>query len=98
MLANYIIAALCQRPLTCHIQEQIELERLVLEGNELIRTMQERGVELKNDQLPINAIVRCPLLAIRWRLPNQKVTTMRMQCELNSIPSGSSSTVSFPVQ
>jgi hypothetical protein len=40
--------------------------------------MQERGVELKNDQLPINAIVRCPLLAIRWKLPNQKVTTMRM--------------------
>jgi hypothetical protein len=98
MLANYIISALCQLALTCHTQEQIELERLVLEGNELIRTMQERGVELKNDQLPINAIVRCPLLAIRWKLPNQKVTTMRMECELNSKPSGSPSTISFPVQ
>lgn len=36
--------------------------------------MQRRGIEMKADQLPISAIIRCPLLAIRWQLPNQKVS------------------------
>lgn len=35
--------------------------------------MQQRGIELTSEQLPISAIVRCPLLAIRWQLPNKKV-------------------------
>lgn len=35
--------------------------------------MQEHGVELKNEQLPISALVRSPLLAIRWQLPDKKV-------------------------
>jgi len=39
----------------------------------MVRAMQDRGVSLKAEQLPVSAIVRCPLLAIRWRLPNQKV-------------------------
>jgi hypothetical protein len=51
----------------------IELERLANESNDLIRTMQEHGVELKNEQLPISALVRCPLLAIRWQLADKKV-------------------------
>jgi hypothetical protein len=35
--------------------------------------MQQRGIEMKSEQLPISAIVRCPLLAIRWQLPSKKV-------------------------
>lgn len=35
--------------------------------------MQQRGIELKSEQLPISAIVRCPLLAIRWQLSSKKV-------------------------
>jgi hypothetical protein len=36
-------------------------------------------VELKHEQLPISALVRCPLIAFRWQLPDKKVcglTTM----------------------
>lgn len=42
--------------------------------------MQQRGIELKGEQLPISAIVRCPLLAIRWQLPNQKVKNHHTSC------------------
>ena len=50
----------------------IEIERLITEGYEMARTMQQHGVELKSEQLPISALVRCPLLALRWQLPNKK--------------------------
>jgi hypothetical protein len=39
----------------------------------MTRIMQARGVQMQAEQLPISAIVRCPLLAIRWQLPNKKV-------------------------
>jgi hypothetical protein len=54
-------------------QHLIEVERLVNEGNDLIRTMRERGVELKRVELPISALVRAPLLALSWQLPDKKV-------------------------
>lgn len=54
------------------MQHFIELENLVNESNDMIRKMREHGVELKNEQLPISALVRCPLLAIRWQLPDKK--------------------------
>jgi hypothetical protein len=54
-------------------QYLIEVERLVNEGNDLIRTMRERGVELKRVELPISALVRAPLLALSWQLPDKKV-------------------------
>jgi hypothetical protein len=38
----------------------------------MIRKMQEHGIELKNEQLPISSLVRCPLLALRWQLPDKK--------------------------
>lgn len=38
--------------------------------------MQDRGVELKSEQLPITAMVRSPLLAICWREPNQPVAAL----------------------
>jgi hypothetical protein len=50
----------------------IEIERLISEGHEMARTMQQHGVELKSEQLPISALVRCPLLALRWQLPNKQ--------------------------
>lgn len=40
----------------------------------MIKAMQDHGVELKADQLPVSAIVRSPLLAVRWQLPNKKVS------------------------
>ncbi|KAF3006420.1 hypothetical protein E8E13_000756 [Curvularia kusanoi] len=61
------------------IREQIELERLILESQDLTRDMQQRGIELKGEQLPISAIVRCPLLAIRWQLPDQKIRRIQIR-------------------
>ncbi|KAF1832102.1 hypothetical protein BDW02DRAFT_571434 [Decorospora gaudefroyi] len=44
--------------------------------------MQERGVQMQAEQLPISAIVRSPLLAIRWQLPDNK--TRRVQFRFKS--------------
>ncbi|KAF2844894.1 hypothetical protein T440DRAFT_461400 [Plenodomus tracheiphilus IPT5] len=55
------------------VRQAIEIQRLISEGHDMARAMQDRGVSLKAEQLPVSAIVRCPLLAIRWQLPNQKV-------------------------
>ncbi|KAH6633429.1 hypothetical protein C7974DRAFT_423772 [Boeremia exigua] len=65
------------------IREQIELERLTNESEDLVMSMHQRGVELKGDQLPISAIVRCPLIAIRWQLPNKKVRRLQMRFRSN---------------
>lgn len=51
----------------------IEVEKLISKGNELTRLMRLQGLQMQAEQLPISAIVRCPLLAIRWQLPNKKV-------------------------
>ncbi|KAG9201080.1 hypothetical protein G6514_005992 [Epicoccum nigrum] len=34
---------------------------------------------MKSEQLPISAIVRCPLLAIRWQLPNKKIRRLQIR-------------------
>jgi hypothetical protein len=56
-----------------YMQQSIDIERLINEANDLTRTMQQHGVELKHEQLPISALVRCPLLALRWQLSDKKV-------------------------
>ncbi len=66
---------ICRDILTLDIQHSIELERQINEGHQLIQDMEARGVNLTVEQLPISAIIRCPLLALRWRLPNNKVDT-----------------------
>jgi hypothetical protein len=60
-------------------QQTIEIERLINEGNDMTRLYQERGVQIQTDQLPITAIVRCPLLAIRWQLANNKLRRVQMR-------------------
>jgi hypothetical protein len=65
------------------LQEQIDLEHLINDAQDLTQTMQRRGIEMKADQLPISAIIRCPLLAIRWQLPNQKVRKAPALCRLD---------------
>ncbi|KAG9188996.1 hypothetical protein G6011_05864 [Alternaria panax] len=61
------------------IRQTIEIERLINQGNQMTRLSQERGVQMQTDQLPITAIVRCPLLAIRWQLPNKKLRRVQMR-------------------
>ncbi|KAF3037833.1 hypothetical protein E8E12_008026 [Didymella heteroderae] len=65
------------------VREQIDLEHLINDAQDLIKGMQRRGIEMKADQLPISAIVRCPLLAIRWRLPNQKIRRLQIRFRTN---------------
>jgi hypothetical protein len=62
----------------------------------MTRMMQERGVQMQAEQLPISAIVRCPLLAIRWQLSNKKVTTNDASC--NTITNGIDSSYSSQIQ
>jgi hypothetical protein len=62
----------------------IEVERLINEGNDLLRTMREHGVELKHEQLPISALVRSPLIAFRWQLPDKKVCRLLAMEGINS--------------
>lgn len=45
----------------------------------MTRLYQERGVQIQTDQLPITAIVRSPLLAIRWQLANNKLRRVQMR-------------------
>jgi hypothetical protein len=74
------------------LQEQIDLEHLINDAQDLTQTMQRRGIEMKADQLPISAIIRCPLLAVRWQLPNQKVrgpNFLRAQLTTDADPSTS---------
>ncbi|KAJ6198800.1 hypothetical protein J3E72DRAFT_188580 [Bipolaris maydis] len=61
------------------VRHLIEIERLVKEGEQLVRQMQDHGVQMQAEQLPTSAIVRSPLLAIRWRLPNQKVRRIQIR-------------------
>ncbi|KAJ4408322.1 hypothetical protein N0V91_003326 [Didymella pomorum] len=74
------------------VREQIDLEHLINDAQDLTQTMQRRGIEMKADQLPISAIIRCPLLAVRWQLPNQKVrgpNFLRAQLTTDADPSTS---------
>ncbi|KAF1845338.1 uncharacterized protein K460DRAFT_385882 [Cucurbitaria berberidis CBS 394.84] len=61
------------------IRQVVELELLINEGDEMAQSMRDRGIELKAEQLPISAIVRCPLLAIRWKLPNKMVRRAQLK-------------------
>jgi hypothetical protein len=45
----------------------------------MTRLNQERGVQMESDQLPITAIVRCPLLAVRWQVSNNKIRRIQMR-------------------
>ncbi|KAH7383340.1 hypothetical protein BKA66DRAFT_584969 [Pyrenochaeta sp. MPI-SDFR-AT-0127] len=69
------VRSLCQ----CLTTQIIEIERLINEGHELTRSMSQRGVEVKAEELPVSAMVRCPLLAIRWQLPNKMIRRVQLK-------------------
>jgi hypothetical protein len=81
------------------------VERLINEGNDLLRAMQGHGVELKHEQLPISALVRSPLIAFRWQLPDKKVRRALVKHNMNlhvcrfgdsSSSSGPAATMTLP--
>lgn len=44
---------------------------MVNEGREITDRLSLHGMEVKCDQLPISAIVKCPMLALRYSLRDQ---------------------------
>ncbi|KAH3904658.1 hypothetical protein HBI56_214560 [Parastagonospora nodorum] len=67
-----------------HVRHLIEIERLVNQGNDLERTLREHGAEVKRDKLPISALVRCPLLALSWHLPDKKIRRLQLKFKHDS--------------
>ncbi|KAL6707765.1 hypothetical protein ACN47E_003886 [Coniothyrium glycines] len=65
------------------VRHLIELEHLIRKGDAMMSATQEAGRQLKADQLPVSAIVRCPLLAIRWLLPSMKVRRAQLRFQSN---------------
>ncbi|KAI4909501.1 hypothetical protein J4E90_008198 [Alternaria incomplexa] len=61
------------------VRQTIEIERLINEGNHITRLSEERGVQVQPDHLHISAIVRCPLLAIKWQVANDKIRRIQMR-------------------
>ncbi|KAI4950093.1 hypothetical protein J4E91_004749 [Alternaria rosae] len=61
------------------VRQTIEIERLINEGNQITRLSEERGVQVQPDHLHISAIVRCPLLAIKWQVANNKIRRIQMR-------------------
>ncbi|KAI4621057.1 hypothetical protein J4E83_005420 [Alternaria metachromatica] len=61
------------------VRQTIEIERLINEGNHITRLSKERGVQVQPDHLHISAIVRCPLLAIKWQVANDKIRRIQMR-------------------
>lgn len=41
--------------------------------------MRKYGIEIRNEQLPVSALVRCPLLAIRYNLPDSKIRRLQLK-------------------
>ncbi|RMZ74618.1 hypothetical protein GMOD_00003679 [Pyrenophora seminiperda CCB06] len=66
------------------VRHVIEIQRLISEGNETARLMVHQGLQMQAEQLPISAIVRCPLLAIRWQLPNKKIRRIQVRFKSNT--------------
>lgn len=56
-----------------NLQESVDIEVKAKEALSIIRSVRQFNVEMRNEQLPISALVRCPLLAIRYNLPDSKV-------------------------
>ncbi|KAG9388311.1 hypothetical protein A1F94_001203 [Pyrenophora tritici-repentis] len=61
------------------VRHVIEMEKLISQGNETTRLMRLQGLQMQAEQLPISAIVRCPLLAIRWQLPDKKIRRIQVR-------------------
>lgn len=55
------------------IQEAISVQVLIKEAEDIILAMRRLRVEVRNEQLPISALVRSPLFALRYNLPDGKV-------------------------
>ncbi|KAF2020869.1 hypothetical protein BU24DRAFT_403938 [Aaosphaeria arxii CBS 175.79] len=61
------------------IMENIPIEELVRQSHQFITTMRHLNTEVKTEQLPVSALVRRPLLALRWNLPEPSNMIRRMQ-------------------
>jgi hypothetical protein len=49
------------------------VQEMIANAEEVIRTMMQLRVQVKNEQLPISALTRRPLFALRYNLNDDKV-------------------------
>ncbi|KAF2874460.1 hypothetical protein BDV95DRAFT_333177 [Massariosphaeria phaeospora] len=57
---------------------------MIRQATDMINTSAQRGIELRTEQLPVSALVRCPLFAIRYILPNAQEKVRRFQLKFAS--------------
>lgn len=55
---------------------------MIAQANDVIRTMLQLRVEVRNEQLPISALIRRPLFALRYILPDDRVSDALLTCGL----------------
>ncbi|KAF2267518.1 hypothetical protein CC78DRAFT_613954 [Lojkania enalia] len=65
------------------ILETLPLQELVNQASQITEQMRLHHVELKAEQLPISALVKCPLLGIRYNLPDGKVRRIQIKFTSN---------------
>ncbi|KAF2091341.1 hypothetical protein K490DRAFT_32910 [Saccharata proteae CBS 121410] len=64
--------------------EQVDLQGKVNEASEIIAAMSASGSEIRLEHLPISALVRCPLLALRYTRPDGMVRRIQMKFAADS--------------
>ncbi|KAF2276690.1 uncharacterized protein EI97DRAFT_417634 [Westerdykella ornata] len=61
------------------ILEAVPIQEMICQAEEVIKTMLQLRVQVKNEQLPISALTRRPLFALRYNLPDEKVRRMQLK-------------------
>ncbi|OCK98348.1 uncharacterized protein K441DRAFT_543983 [Cenococcum geophilum 1.58] len=59
--------------------ESVDIEEKVKSALNVVESMRKYGIEIRNEQLPVSALVRCPLLAIRYNLPDSKIRRLQLK-------------------
>ncbi|KAF2203583.1 hypothetical protein GQ43DRAFT_366511 [Delitschia confertaspora ATCC 74209] len=61
----------------------VDLQEKISACSQVIDTMRQHNIEIRNEQLPISALVRCPLFAFRYNLPDRKVRRVQLKFASN---------------
>ncbi|ORY13065.1 hypothetical protein BCR34DRAFT_562713 [Clohesyomyces aquaticus] len=61
------------------VLETCDLESKINESLQIIEAMRSMNVQVRNEQLPISALVRCPLFAVRYTLPDGKIHRIQLK-------------------
>ncbi|KAF2193372.1 hypothetical protein K469DRAFT_712118 [Zopfia rhizophila CBS 207.26] len=65
------------------VLESFDIQEKIESAFQVIDTMRQLNVQVRNEQLPISALVRCPLFALRYNLPDRKVRRLQLKFASN---------------